>query len=200
MIYDKETKVFVLFAFRYATGRVTGVVLDSGDGVTHAVPIYEGFAMPHSIMRVDIAGRDVTRYLKTLIRKEGYNFRTTAEFEIVRSIKEKVCYLSSFPQKEEATIEPDKVMLYTLPDGNTFDVSGSAFVRFRSIANTYNFFSITDRSGSLPSARGTVPARPSRRRMRRHSRSAHLLNTKVRFGLTENSVSKYCALWRIDIV
>lgn len=100
---------------------MTGVVLDSGDGVTHAVPIYEGFAMPHSIMRVDIAGRDVTRYLKALIRKEGFNFRTTAEFEIVRSIKETACYLSTNPLKEE-NIDAEKV-LYTLPDGNTFDVS-----------------------------------------------------------------------------
>lgn len=64
------------------------MVLDAGDGVTHAVPIYEGFAIPHSIMRVDIAGRDVSRYLRLLLRKEGYDFHTSAEFEVVRTIKE----------------------------------------------------------------------------------------------------------------
>lgn len=64
------------------------MVLDSGDGVTHAVPIYEGFAMPHSIMRVDIAGRDVSRYFRLLLRKEGIDFHTSAEFEVVRTIKE----------------------------------------------------------------------------------------------------------------
>ena len=73
---------------RYATGRTTGVVLDSGDGVTHAVPIYEGFSLPHSIMRTDIAGRDVTRYLQSLLRREGFIFKTSSEFEIVRQMKE----------------------------------------------------------------------------------------------------------------
>lgn len=64
------------------------MVLDSGDGVTHAVPIYEGFAMPHSIMRVDIAGRDVSRFLRLYLRKEGYDFHSSSEFEIVKAIKE----------------------------------------------------------------------------------------------------------------
>lgn len=73
---------------RYSTGRTTGVVLDSGDGVTHSVPIFEGFALPHSVMRNDIAGREITKYLKLLLRKEGFNFNTTAEFEIVKNIKE----------------------------------------------------------------------------------------------------------------
>ena len=72
----------------YATGRTTGVVLDSGDGVTHAVPIYEGFSLPHSIMRSDVAGRDVTKYLQLLLRREGFIFKTSSEFEIVRQMKE----------------------------------------------------------------------------------------------------------------
>lgn len=109
----------------YATGRTTGVVLDSGDGVTHAVPIYEGFAMPHSIIRTDIAGRDVTRYLRLLLRKEGYNFHTSAELEIVRTIKERACYLSINPHREE-TVETEKAS-YLLPDGTSFDIGPARF-------------------------------------------------------------------------
>uniref|UniRef100_A0A3Q3CAB7 Actin related protein 1B n=1 Tax=Haplochromis burtoni TaxID=8153 RepID=A0A3Q3CAB7_HAPBU len=109
----------------YATGRTTGVVLDSGDGVTHVVPIYEGFAIPHSIMRVDIAGRDVSRYLRLLLRKEGYNFNTSAEFEVVRTIKERACYLSLNPQKDE-TLETEKAQ-YVLPDGSTLNIGPARF-------------------------------------------------------------------------
>ncbi|XP_063713266.1 alpha-centractin-like [Symsagittifera roscoffensis] len=101
----------------YASGRTTGVVLDSGDGVSHAVPIYEGFALPHSIMRSEVAGREVTKYLKLLLMKEGHNFVSSAEKEIVKDIKEKTCYVSSNASKEEV----DK-LTYQLPDGTSIDI------------------------------------------------------------------------------
>lgn len=117
----------------YATGRTTGIVLDSGDGVTHAVPIYEGFALPMSIIRSDIAGRDVTRYLKILLRKEGLIFNTTSEFEIVKSIKEKLCYLTSSPQRileESNTPSADlESASYTLPDGNVVEIGANTRIR-----------------------------------------------------------------------
>jgi len=113
----------------YASGRTTGVVLDSGDGVTHSVPVYEGFAIPHSITRIDVAGRDVTEYLQLLLRKAGYNFHSSAEKEIVRSIKEQTCYVSYNPSKEE-DLENQKTnpyAPYTLPDGNVIEVGPERF-------------------------------------------------------------------------
>jgi len=103
------------------------VVLDAGDGVSHAVPVYEGFAITNSIQRIDVAGRDVTEYLQTLLRKSGYIFHTSAEKEVVRNIKEATTYIAPDPRREEkewASTKHDltKSAEYTLPDGQKLKV------------------------------------------------------------------------------
>ncbi|CAG0895510.1 unnamed protein product [Darwinula stevensoni] len=113
----------------YAQGLLTGVVVDSGDGVTHICPVYEGFAMPHLTRRLDIAGRDITRYLIKLLLLRGYAFNHTADFETVRMMKEKLCYIGYNIEQEQKLALETTVLVepYTLPDGRVIKVGGERF-------------------------------------------------------------------------
>lgn len=78
----------------YSQGITTGLVVDSGDGVTHMVPVFEGLCPQHLVRRIDLAGRDVTRQLIKLLQMAGYQFNRTSDFEQVRLMKESVCYIA----------------------------------------------------------------------------------------------------------
>ena len=118
----------------YASGRTTGVVCISGDAVSYTVPIYEGYALPRGVLRFDGGGRTVTDYLMKLLTERGYSFTTSAEREIVRDIKEKLCYMagggwSGYEEElKKCKMSPqDYEKNYKLPDGQVITVGNERF-------------------------------------------------------------------------
>ena len=113
----------------YCEGAETGVVLDSGDGVTHVIPIAQNYVLQHQIKRLDIAGRHITNYLTRLMQIKGYAFNSTADFEIVRELKEKYCFVScDIESDRKLDQETTYYNTYTkLPDGRKIRISCEKF-------------------------------------------------------------------------
>ncbi|ODV91485.1 hypothetical protein CANCADRAFT_71682 [Tortispora caseinolytica NRRL Y-17796] len=113
----------------YAQGLSSGVVVDSGDGVTHIVPVYESVVLNHLTKRLDVAGRDVTRHLISLLLRRGYAFNRTADFETIRQVKEALCYISYDLKLDKHLAEETTVLVesYELPDGRVIRVGQERF-------------------------------------------------------------------------
>ena len=114
----------------FASGRSSGIVLDSGGGVSNVVPVYEGLALPHAISRQELAGSDVTDHLMTLLMARGYGFMP-AERDIVNDIKEKMCFVALDCDSEKKLFEsstPTADSSYELPDGNVINLGCERFI------------------------------------------------------------------------
>ncbi|XP_009672028.1 actin-related protein T3 [Struthio camelus] len=111
----------------YASGLTTGCVVDSGDGVTHSVPIFEGYCLPHGVLQLDLAGRDLTDYLTQLLRDSGTSLDTAAGKQLVQNIKEKLCYVCLNLEEEMAKKPSEVEKTYHLPDGNEVKVQDQRF-------------------------------------------------------------------------
>ena len=104
----------------FSAGKDTGISVDIGDGISSFVPIYYGCSLPYAIIRSNVAGRLLTKYLNELLEKKGYNFSTMAEKEIIKDIKEKGCYISNDNYENE--LKNIDNFLYELPDGNKIEL------------------------------------------------------------------------------
>jgi len=108
----------------YSSGRLTGVAVDIGDGVTHTVPIYEGYTLSHAVHRSNIAGRDLTRYMTRCMMHLGHYFTTSAEKEICHRIKEEHCYVALDYDAEVAAYRSGQKpgIIYYMPDGQEVEL------------------------------------------------------------------------------
>ena len=117
----------------YATGRTTGLVLECGEGVTAATPVYEGFALPHAQVKAEYGGGEVTRELALLLRRAGVGLSTTAEQEAVRGIKEGAAYVALDPAHAEALARDARPSSSSSSAGSSAG-SASASARSRSVS------------------------------------------------------------------
>jgi actin len=129
----------------YSSGRVTGIVLETGHSISQIVPIYEDYHLSNAILRLKFAGRDLTAWLQNILNERGYTFTTSAERETVCDIKEKLAHvaLDFEAELQKTATATDCNVSYTLPDGNEIVIANERFrcpeLLFKPSFNEFDF-------------------------------------------------------------
>ena len=112
-----------------ATGRTKGIVIDSGYGITSVVPLHDEFALSNARMSFYLSGNDLTGFLIKILNERGYSFTSTQEREIVRTIKEKLCFVALDFEEEiqKASQNSEIEQSYELPDGQVITIGNERF-------------------------------------------------------------------------
>ena len=144
-LYIQQTAVSSL----YASGRTTGLVLESGEGVTHAVPVYEGFALKDKVQKLDVSGLDVNQFLKELLKTEDVRLWELGKYGVFQDIKEKLCYVADDYELECQRPLEDIQVVYTLPDGDTFTVGRARFQAAEAMFDPRKMFGLEAEAGGV---------------------------------------------------
>jgi actin-related protein len=109
----------------YSSAKTSGIVVDCGHGASHVVPIYEGYVLPHAILSLNVSGSNLTDYMLQLLVERGFSFTCqTSEVEVVRDIKEKLCFVALDPDEQQTAEEP-----YELPGGDAIAIPRALLAR-----------------------------------------------------------------------
>lgn len=124
-LYVANTAVLSL----YSAGKFSALVVEIGDGVAQIVPVYDGSVLPHGIQRINLAGRDLTDYLIKILSERGLHLTSGAEREIVKDIKEKLCYVAlDFDNELDLSkTGSSKEASYEMPEGNVITIGSERF-------------------------------------------------------------------------
>jgi len=114
---------------------LTGIVVDSGDGVTHVIPVAEGYVIGSCIQNIPIAGRNITYFIQSLLREREFGIPPEQSLETAKTIKERYCYICSDIAKEFDKFDKNsskyikKFSSVNHITGNSFDID-VGFERF----------------------------------------------------------------------
>ena len=112
----------------FASGRTTGIIIDSGYGITHTVPIHDGHALLNAILRMDFAGQDLDDHLMRLVSYKNTQLSPSVALrDAIRQMKEKICFVAQ-DIRQEMSIAEQSSTNYLLPDGKVISIGNERFM------------------------------------------------------------------------